>query len=220
MEARSDQSFALKKRVIVLVFACLLIVGFTFLGGVCMRVESLWVKIFLLAGANLCNGAVALVAMRITGIRADLDWKNLRQFLIGAIIALGLSLLIAFVPALCGFSLVGEHKKFTWFGLVYNLLNYFLIIGPVEELVFRVYVQETMISFFPKRPIVGVILAAVTFGLFHLINGSPIQGLFTFGIGLVFGVCKYRVKNCKYLGISFCHGLYDFLNEIVRLFVV
>ena len=210
----------MKKRLIVLIFACVLIAAFTFLGGACMRIESLWLKILSLAAINLLNGAVALVAMKLTGIKADVEWRNLRQFLIGAIIALCLSLAIAFLPAILGFSLVGTHKTFTRFGLIYNLLNYFLIIGPVEELIFRVYVQETMISFFPKKPIVGVILAALLFGLFHLINGSLVQVLFTFGIGLVFGLCKYGIKNCKYLGISFGHGLYDFFNEIVRLFVV
>lgn len=210
----------MKKRVIVFIFACLLIVAFTFLGGACMRIGSLWLKILSLAAINLCNGAVALVAMKITGIKADADFKNLRQFAIGAAIAVCLSLVIAFLPAILGFSLVGSHKPFTWFGLIYNLLNYFLIIGPVEELIFRVYVQETMISFFAKKPIIGVVLAAILFGLFHLINGSLLQVLFTFGIGLVFGLCKYGIKNCKYLGVSFGHGLYDFLNEIVRLFVV
>ena len=210
----------MKKRAIVLTISCLLIAGFTFLGGLSMRVGARWLLILLLVLTNLCNAAVALVAMKITGIRADVDRRNLKQFGIGALIALSLSLVLAFLPALCGYSLVGGHKPFTWFSLIYNFLYCFLMIGPVEELIFRVYVQETMISFFKKSPVVGVVLSALLFGLFHLINGSLIQVLFTFGIGLVFGLCKYKIKNCKYLGVSFGHGLYDFLNHIVRFFVV
>ena len=52
------------------------------------------------------------------------------------------------------------------------------------------------------------------------INGSIMQVLFTFGIGLVFGTCRYLIKDCKYPGLALGHGLYDFLNEIVRIFVV
>lgn len=58
------------------------------------------------------------------------------------------------------------------------------------------------------------------FGWWHLINGSLLQVAFTFGIGLVFGMCKYYIKNCKYLGLALGHGLYDFLNVVVRMFVV
>ena len=210
----------MRKKVVVLIPACILIAVITAFGGLCRGVGPLWLRVLLLAIVNLCNAAVALVAMKITGIRADIDMKNLKQFAIGAVIALSLSLVLAFIPALCGFSLVGSHKDFSWFGVIYPFLNYFLMIGPVEELVFRVYIQETMISFFGRKKYLGVIIAAFLFGLWHLINGSWLQVLFTFGIGLVFGSCKHLIKDCKYLGLSFGHGLYDFLNEIVRLFIV
>ena len=209
----------MKKRIIVLTVACFLISAITFSVGLLHGIGALWLRILLQTGAYLLIGAVALVAMKITGIKLDLDLKNMKQYAIGAGIALTLSLLIAFVPALLGCSLVGPHKDFSRFGLIYNLLFFFLIVGPVEELVFRVYLQETLIPLF-KKPWIGVVLAAFLFGLWHLINGSPLQVLFTFGIGLVFGVSKYKFKDCKYPGLAFGHGLYDFLNEIVRLFVV
>ena len=47
-----------------------------------------------------------------------------------------------------------------------------------------------------------------------------IQVLFTFGIGLVFGLAKYFIKQYKYLGLAFAHGLYDFLNVVVTMFVI
>ena len=62
--------------------------------------------------------------------------------------------------------------------------------------------------------------ASFMFGLWHIINGSIIQVLFAFGIGLVFGFAKYRIKNCGYVGVAFGHGLYDFLNTLVRMFIV
>ena len=70
------------------------------------------------------------------------------------------------------------------------------------------------------EPAFFIILASMLFGIWHLINGSFFQVLFTFMIGSVFGFAKYFIKQYKYLGLSFTHGLYDFLNVIVRMFVV
>ena len=95
-----------------------------------------------------------------------------------------------------------------------------LIIGPVEEFVFRVYLQDMFVSFFKKQKWIGVVVSSFLFGLWHMINGNVIQVLFTFGIGLVFGFAKYKIKDCGYIGVSFGHGLYDFLNTVVRMFVV
>ena len=209
-----------KKKALVLILSIILITGITFLGGLSMSVEPIWLKSLLLVFINLCNGIVAVVAMKITDMKPELDIKNIKQYGIGIIIALALSLTIAFIPAICRFSLVGSHKDFSWFSIIYSFLNFFFIIGPVEELIFRVYIQDTLVSFFDKRKYIGVIIAALIFGLWHGINGSLIQMLFTFGIGLVFGTCKHLLKDCKYPGLAVGHGLYDFLNDIVRMFVV
>lgn len=177
-------------------------------------------KITALIILNLLNGFIAWLAMKQTDMIVDVDFKNKRQYLIGAIIALALSVIIAVIPALCGFSLVGEHTDFSWFDLIYNFLFYLLIIGPVEEFVFRVYLQDTFVSFFENHKWLGVVVAASLFGLWHIINGNLVQVLFTFGIGLVLGFAKYKIKDCSYVSVAFGHGLYDFLNTIVRMFVV
>ena len=104
--------------------------------------------------------------------------------------------------------------------IIYELLFCLLIIGPVEELVFRVYLQDVLLGWFKKQPWLGVVIAAALFGTWHLINGSIVQGSFTFGIGLVFGCAKYKVKGCGYVSVAFGHGLYDFLNTLVRMFIV
>ena len=106
-------------------------------------------RIFL----NLSNAIIAFIAMKLTGMKIEINFKNKHQYLIGIAIALGLSALIAVIPALCGFSLVGNHMDFSWFALIYDLLFYLLIIGPVEEFVFRVYLQDTFVSFL-KMPYV------------------------------------------------------------------
>ena len=210
----------MKKKIIILIITTALIIGVTFLSWPIATISQVWLKRLLAVLLNLTNGAIAFIAIKLTGIDIDLDIKNYWQYLIGIAIALTLSLFIAFIPALAGFSLVGSHQDFSIETLLWSLFYFFLVIGPVEELIFRVYYQETFVGFFKKYKWIGVIIAAFLFGWFHIINGSLLQVAFTFGIGLVFGMCKYFIKNCKYLGLALGHGLYDFLNVIVRFFIV
>ena len=210
----------MKKKIIILVVTTILIFVFTFLGGLNIYIDNLILKRLFVIFINLLNGATAFVAIKLTGVKIGVELKNFWQYLIGLGIALTLSLFIAFIPAWCGHSLVGVHTNYDIGTLIYAFFFFLLVIGPVEELVFRVYYQETFMSFFNKHKWIGVIIASALFGLWHLINGSPLQVLFTFGIGLVFGFAKYFIKRFKYLGVSFAHGLYDFLNIIVTMFVI
>lgn len=210
----------MKKKIIILVVTTILIFVFTFLGGLNPFNDNLILRRLYSVSMNLLNGITAFIAIKLTGVKIGIELKNFWQYLVGLGIALALSLFIAFIPAWCGHSLVGAHTKYDLGTLLFAIFFYFLIIGPVEELIFRVYYQETFISFFNKHKWIAVIIASAIFGLWHLINGSPLQVLFTFGIGLVFGFAKYFIKRFKYLGVSFAHGLYDFLNIIVTMFVI
>ncbi len=209
-----------KKNIIILCCSLVMILIVSFSTRFLKYIDISALKITVLIILNLLNGFIAWLAMKQTDMIVDVDFKNKRQYLIGAIIALALSVIIAVIPALCGFSLVGKHTNFSWFDLIYNFLFYMLIIGPVEEFVFRVYLQDTFVSFFEKHKWLGVVVAAFLFGLWHIINGNIVQVLFAFGIGLVFGFAKYKIKDCGYVSVAFGHGLYDFLNAIVRMFVV
>lgn len=209
-----------KKNIIILCCSLVMILIVSFSARFLKYIDISALKITVLIILNLLNGFIAWLAMKQTDMIVDVDFKNKRQYLIGAIIALAISVIIAVIPALCGFSLVGKHTNFSWFDLIYNFLFYMLIIGPVEEFVFRVYLQDTFVSFFEKHKWLGVVVAAFLFGLWHIINGNIVQVLFAFGIGLVFGFAKYKIKDCGYVSVAFGHGLYDFLNTIVRMFVV
>ena len=209
-----------KRNIATLCISIVFMIAITFFARFVKIIDILWLRIAALVGLDLLNGVVALIAMKITRMKINIDFKNKHQIFIGAVIAITLSVFIAIIPALCGFSLVGEHTDFSWFTIIYDFLFYMLIIGPVEEFVFRVYLQDTFVSFFEKKKWIGVVVASFLFGLWHIINGSIIQVIFTFGIGLVFGFAKYKIKDCGYIGVSFGHGLYDFLNTIVRMFIV
>ena len=209
-----------KGNALILCLSLLCIAGVTYLARFVSGIGSRFLGIAALVGINLLNGVIALVSMRLMKTEIHIDLKNKKQLFVGAVIALSLSLVIAVIPALCGYSLIGGHMEPSWFNLVYSLIFYLLIIGPVEELVFRVYLQDYFISLFVKHKWLGVVIAAFLFGLWHIINGSLVQVLFTFGIGLVFGFARYKIKDCGYVGVALGHGLYDFLNVIVRMLIV
>lgn len=209
-----------RKNIIILCCSLVMISAVTFSARFIKYVDIPGFKIISRVVLNLLNGLIAWGAMKLAGMKVDIGLKNKHQYWIGATIALALSVVIAVIPALCGFSLIGNHVDFSWFVLIYDMLFYLLIIGPVEEFVFRVYLQDTFVSFFEKHKWLGVVIASFLFGLWHIINGNVVQALFTFGIGLVFGFSKYKIKNCGYVGVAFGHGLYDFLNTLVRMFIV
>lgn len=208
-----------KRTIVILGCSLVMICAVTFAARFLKYIDISVLKIVLKIVLNLMNGLIAWIAMKLTGMKVNIDLKNKHQYWIGATIALILSLVIAMLPALCGFSLVGNHMDFSWFVFIYDLFFYLLIIGSVEEFVFRVYLQDTFVSFFKKHRWLGVVIASFLFGLWHIINGNVVQVLFTFGIGLVFGFAKYKIKDCGYVGVAFAHGLYDFLNTLVRMFI-
>ena len=209
-----------KKNVLIFVVAIAAITGVTFLAGLVGYINIMPIRIFALVALNLANGGIAVGSMLLSGMKINIDFREKKQYMIGVLIALSLSLVIAVIPALCGLSLIGGHSDFSWFSFLFDLFFYMLIIGPVEELIFRVYMQELIVDWLPNYKWLGVVIAAFLFGLWHIINGSIIQVLFTFGIGLVFGFAKYKIKDCGYVGVAVGHGLYDFLNTVVRMFIL
>lgn len=203
------------KKTIVLIISILLITMITYSIKFFPASTSISLKIFF----NLLNATVAIIAMKLTGIKLKIDFKNKKQYIIGLIIGISLSLCIIIIPIMFGISIVGTHMEFKWSMLIYKLLFYMLIIGPVEELIFRVYVQDTCMRFFNNKWI-GVIISSLLFGAWHLINGSLIQMLLATCIGLIFGFCKYLIKDCKYISLSIAHGIYDFSNVLARMFLI
>ena len=208
----------MKKKIITLIVATLVICLLTFLPSIVhlTGLQGFLFKIFIYI--NIAGASIA--GMLLTGIKIDFDVKNKWQYLIGLGIALTISFFAAFLPAMLDHSIVGNHQDFAWHVFLLDFVFFVLFVGPVEELAFRVYYQETFCGFFKKHKWIGVIIAAALFGIWHIINGSLFQVLFTFGFGLIFGFAKYFIKNCKYLGLALGHGIYDFLNIVVCMFVI
>ena len=82
----------MKKRNMFVLFCSLIcIAGVTYLGRFVKFIPILPFRIAALVQINLLNGLIAWIAMRITGMKINIDVRNKRQYAIGAIVALILS---------------------------------------------------------------------------------------------------------------------------------
>ena len=212
-----------KNAVIIFLIALALIVGLTFsLWGVwSIDVSALRMCLTLLVTAAFA--VVAVVAMKLTGQESKLLPTKRRlwlQILIGVAFAAVLCFFMGILPILCGTSIIGSHTEPTAGFLLFSAVQDILFIGVCEEIVFRGYIQNQFEIWLKKCKWLAPLIAAVLFGLWHIINGSLIQVLLTTLIGCVFGYSKYFIKDCSLLSLIIAHGLYDFSLVLLTCFML
>ena len=151
--------------------------------------------------ANLLPGFIAFIFIKISGMKVDYGFRNKKSYFIGVLTAIVLALFPDVIPALSGQYAAG-HTDFVLSGFIRQFFYYILIIGPVEELIFRVYIQDTITLLLPKYKWVGVLITSILFGLWHIFSGGLIQALSAIIAGCALGFCKYYIKNCKYTGVG------------------
>lgn len=183
------------------------------------HIKLITTSFFINCLANLLIGFIAFIFIKISGIKEDYGFKSWKSYCIGALIATVLVLFLDVIPVLLG-QYDASHTDFVLWSFIRQFFYYILIIGPVEELIFRVYIQDTIVELLSKYKWLGVLAASILFGLWHLFSGGLIQALSAIVAGCVFGFCKYYIKNCMYTGVAVAHGLYDVLCGVVTILFV
>lgn len=212
-----------KHSVIIFFIALILIVAITFLMWAIRLIDIYAARALVNLLIIVAFTAVAIIAMFLTGQHKELlpsKNKFWLQILIGVGIALLLSFFIGILPILCGTSLIGSHSDMSVGNILLAAMKDILFVGVGEEIVFRGYVQNQFSIWLKKCKWLAPLIAAVLFGLWHLINGSIIQVLFTTVIGCVFGYAKYFIKYCSLLSVIIAHGLYDFSLVLLTCFML
>ena len=93
--------------------------------------------------------------------------------------------------------------------LIFYLVYDFLFVGFGEEFIFRGYFCSRL-GTVTKSKIAAVVISSVLFGLWHYPNGHNIlQVIMTTLLGLLYGLSRYKIKNCSVLSVSVAHGLQD-----------
>lgn len=165
---------------------------------------------------------IAIAGMKLSGmdIKPSFRFKGAKQYIWGVASGFLVLFVITVVPSFFGISIIGGHHTFPIETYIYQFFHYFVFVGPVEEFLFRVYVQETLTEVLPRFKWISVIVAAGLFGLWHIISGSWNQVRFAASLGLFWGLCKYFSKNCTFISTSISHAMYDFGLLFAMQFIV
>ena len=207
-----------EKRLIILIIVYIISV-------LCVMLSQLFKGILGLIFPIVFNIIIAIItvfAMKITKMEIDTNYKNYKQYIIGIDLCALLILLFGIIPLSCGTNFfVGPRQEFSRFAFIYNLFQYIVIIGPVEELLFRFYIQDTIKDFLPNLKWISVIVSSIIFGAFHVnfnLMFYIIKACSVSFLGLFFGGVEYYFdKDFGYFGLALCHGLYDFLLDVISL---
>ena len=134
------------------------------------------------------------------------------QILCGVVVAVGALLIFIVLPALFGImmSYIGNLSALN---IITQIIYMLLAVTPVEEIVFRGYMFKQLSDTITSRWLV-MIISSVLFGLFHIVNGSVLQVIFTTLIGFYFCICREKIKNCTLLSLIIGHALYNTVHPI------
>ena len=138
------------------------------------------------------------------------------QIFVGIATGLGMSAVLTLVPFLAGFGAYvdnGTGYRF-WWQFLYEFLYCIVSVGAVEELVFRGILYEKLRRIGGSE-LPAFIISSVMFGLFHIFNGNIIQMFLTAGIGMIFCLCRLKIKNCSTLSLIIAHGVYDAMISVL-----
>lgn len=212
-----------KKRLLVLAGTLLAVVLITILQyRIFIVLRGEWPTRILNISYYILIAGVGIAGMKLSGmdIKSKLLTKGAKQVVFGVISGMLVLFVVAIVPLFFGVSIVGMHNIVSPETYIYEFFFYFIFVGPVEEMLFRVFVQDTLTEILPKAKWIGVITASLLFGLWHIIIGTWKRVLITSCIGLFWGFCRYFSKNSTFISTSISHALYDFgLTPILHFLV-
>lgn len=87
--------------------------------------------------------------------------------------------------------------------------KYMLVIGPTEELMYRVAIMGQLEQICLKRKWIAPLLANTLFALAHLFQHDWLNVALAFVVGGVYTICFYKWKRCGYIMVSVMHGMFD-----------
>lgn len=138
--------------------------------------------------------------------------KNIpKQIIIGIILGLIMSFFFTLIPILLGFKeIVGSTTYNQAWKFIYEFVYGVIGVALAEEIVFRGYVFNKLLQI-KKSRFFAIILSSIIFGIFHIFNGNILQVFMTFIIGVIFCLCREKIKNCTLLSLIIIHGLHNWL---------
>ena len=171
-------------------------------------------KMMLSVAVYILFASVPILATRFGKIHlSQLGFTNVRigKQLLNAVLVFSVTILLVLIPLLFGVDKTNvlSFKPSSSGVLVFYFLYDLICVGFGEELVFRGYFYAK-ISAFTRIPWMPAVFSAVLFGMIHFPNTHNLTNVAaTAGLGLIYGLCRWKWKNCSLLSLSLAHGLHD-----------
>ena len=139
-----------------------------------------------------------------------------KQIAIGICMAICFSAALTLLPHLIGLSDMvspGSHYTHVW-QFAYEFAYCIFGVGLTEEFLFRGYFFEKIRKI--SSPMTAMLISSVMFGLLHIFVGDLLQVFGAALIGILFCLCKMKIKNCTTLSLAVGHGVYDALITVLE----
>lgn len=161
---------------------------------------------------------IPAIAAVVVKDKFDDYWNKDRigyQILTGVFIGTAMSLVLTLVPHLVGFgAYVDSGKRYTYlWQFAYEFLYCIAAVGLAEEFVFRGFIYNK-IKKISGNDMAAFIGSSVLFGVFHLFGGNIVQMIMTAFLGVLWCLCRLKIKNCTLLSLIIAHGIYDALITV------
>ena len=201
-----------------------LVVGTWLCTALCVEIlDYLPIRIYRVVRfvSPILSGAPAIIVFIKEGqsFRKIINGNILKQVVVGIMVGAFLLAILWMVSGGIGRSVTTSFfAKYDWYK-IYITIYYLLVVGFVEEFVYRVVIQDYFVDRLKKYKFCAPLISAIIFGLAHYFVGGWNQVLATFLLGLVWGYLKYCGNNSFYLAASISHGLYDYGIIVIPYFV-
>ncbi len=142
--------------------------------------------------------------------------RPIRQLGAGLVVASVLLALIVGLPLLCGVPAadIAGSSNGSVASLILSVVFSLVLVGPIEELIFRGYLLGRLRQ--RMRPMPAVLLQAVIFGLWHFpASLSLVQVALTFVIGCLLGLVRWTMPHGTTLAVGVGHGVYDAALRVI-----
>lgn len=137
------------------------------------------------------------------------------QILTGLVIAVCMSFVLTLLPIFAGkgdWVDNGHHYTHLW-QFAFEFVYLIGAVGLTEEFVFRGFVYGKMKKLGMSTG-AAIAVSSVLFGLFHFLSGNIVQLVATGCIGVIFCLCREKIRNCTLLSLIIAHGVYDALITV------
>lgn len=216
LNLKHDIKIEIKNEKEVFRFVRLLLFTFIFSMAFLGVSDYIWNMTWYRISTILIPWVVAIPAIA-NCIARKVKWRELignhSAFQIFAGIGIGTVIAIAWIGFECmtqDAPLAQMYPQNIW--AIFRILAFYVfVIGPSEELIYRVAIMGNLEELLPQKKWIAPLVSNSLFAMVHLIQNTWENVALAFVIGGIYTVLYYKWEKCGFLMVSVIHGIFDFM---------